>query len=58
MDISNASLLDEGTAAAEAMIMLYNARLRIRVVKTETTSLLTATFFRRHTLSSKPVLKL
>jgi len=26
MEISNASLLDEGTAAAEAMIMLYNAR--------------------------------
>jgi len=28
MDIANASLLDEGTAAAEAMIMLYNQRKR------------------------------
>jgi glycine dehydrogenase len=26
MEITNASLLDEGTAAAEAMLMLYNAR--------------------------------
>jgi glycine dehydrogenase len=28
MPLANASLLDEGTAAAEAMIMLYNARPR------------------------------
>ncbi len=28
MELTNASLLDEGTAAAEAMIMLYNARSR------------------------------
>ena len=28
MELANASLLDEGTAAAEAMIMLYNTRSR------------------------------
>ena len=33
MDIANASLLDEATAAAEAMIMMYNARTR-EAVKT------------------------
>lgn len=31
MPLANASLLDEGTAAAEAMIMLYNARPREKV---------------------------
>ncbi len=31
MPLANASLLDEGTAAAEAMIMLYNARSRAAV---------------------------
>ena len=31
LPVANASLLDEGTAAAEAMIMLYNARKRAAV---------------------------
>jgi glycine dehydrogenase len=31
MDIANASLLDEATAAAEAMIMMFNARSREKV---------------------------
>src|SRR5690554_5986983 len=31
MEMANASLLDEGTAAAEAMIMFYNARARADV---------------------------
>jgi glycine dehydrogenase len=31
MELANASLLDEGTAAAEAMIMMYNARPRAAV---------------------------
>jgi glycine dehydrogenase len=33
MQLANASLLDEGTAAAEAMIMLFNARTREAVAK-------------------------
>jgi len=33
MELANASLLDEGTAAAEAMIMLYNARPRESVTR-------------------------
>ena len=35
MPLANASLLDEATAAAEAMIMLYNARSRAAVKKGE-----------------------
>ncbi|MBN2480516.1 MAG: aminomethyl-transferring glycine dehydrogenase [Bacteroidales bacterium] len=33
MELANASLLDEGTAAAEAMIMLYNARSKEKLAK-------------------------
>ncbi len=33
MELANASLLDEGTAAAEAMIMLYNARPKETVAR-------------------------
>lgn len=34
MEIANASLLDEATAAAEAMIMLYNSRTREQIKST------------------------
>ncbi len=37
MELANASLLDEGTAAAEAMIMLHNARPREAVARDAST---------------------
>jgi glycine dehydrogenase len=37
MPVSNCSLLDEGTAAAEAMIMAYNARSRLKETLTSST---------------------
>lgn len=45
MPIANASLLDEGTAAAEAMIMFYNARSREAVKNNANEFLVSDTLF-------------
>ncbi|MCF8369297.1 MAG: aminomethyl-transferring glycine dehydrogenase [Bacteroidales bacterium] len=45
MPLANASLLDEGTAAAEAMIMLYNSRSRASVKANKNTFLISDKLF-------------
>ena len=45
LPIANASLLDEGTAAAEAMIMLFNARPRALVKRSANTFLVSENIF-------------
>ena len=45
MEVANASLLDEGTAAAEAMIMFYNSRSRDEVASGKNTFLVHETIY-------------
>src|SRR5690554_3276418 len=45
MELTNASLLDEGTAAAEAMLMFYSARSRDDVKANKTTFFVSNTLF-------------
>ena len=45
MEVANASLLDEGTAAADAMIMFYNSRSRDEVASGKNTFLVHETIY-------------